>query len=237
MDLSSDPHNYFLIWDNSPVVINTDLKACLFLETKNIEFHHTPENKKLSEIYNYAIDTYIDIEIIVLFDQDSMIRRKDYNKYINSIVQENIDIGIFLPKIWCRDILVSPARCFLFRGKSLRKYLSGVIRDKYFMAISSGMLFRRRAIIKANIRFNENLALYGIDTCFCIDYRKHDPKYYLMDVNISHDLSHMTTNNLELINRKRRLNVEAMSIIYKSNKLVLFIIKIYYYFIKYIKKS
>lgn len=193
--------NFFVVWDNSPESGTSDSDLKQFLQTENVEYVHSPENTPLSKVYNYCLDAYSDFDFLLIFDQDSRIIRTDFDSYLDRTVSENPNIHIFLPHIYSNGKLYSPGKFWVFKGWHYKTLSVGIHQDKLYTAIMSGTCVRVNFLMQNNIRFNENLSLYGIDTCFFSDVRKIDSKFYVLDEKLEHDLSEF---KLIEIDKKKR---------------------------------
>ena len=181
-------HNKFIIWDNSPTAINTVDDCRLLAGTENIDFYHTPDNLSLSKIYNFVVKNH-EADLYCIFDQDSEITRSDYDLYLDEMIYQNPNINVFLPQIYSNESLYSPGRFWIFKGSHYIDIKPGIHEDKKYTAITSGMCIRKKVFFEKNIWFNEDLQLYGIDTCFFNTYRKVDKKFFVLDMVMNHDLS------------------------------------------------
>ena len=188
-NFGKNKNNFFVIWDNSPSSETSGADIGRFLNTENVEYIHTPENTALSKIYNTSLEKYSDFDFFLIFDQDSKIIRSDYDSYLEKIILENPELNIFLPQIYSKNKLYSPGRFWVFKGWHYKNLLAGIHKDKFYTAIMSGTCVRIDFLKKHNIRFNENLSLYGIDTCFFSDVRKIDKHFYVLEERLEHDLS------------------------------------------------
>ena len=90
----------------------------------------------------------------------------------------------------------------------------------------SGTCARIDFLKKHNIRFNENLSLYGIDTCLFTDIRKIDRNFYVLEERLEHDLSEKELNEAE---KKKRsyLYLEAYKETARKNHFYIFFISLY----------
>lgn len=188
-DFGKNKNNFFIVWDNSPSSETSVADIGRFLNTKNIDYIHTPENTALSKIYNTCLEKYSDFDFFLIFDQDSKIMRPDYDSYLEKTILENPEINIFLPQIYSQGKLYSPGKFWVFKGWHYKNLSVGIHKDKLYTAIMSGTCVRIDFLKKHNIRFNENLSLYGIDTCFFSDVRKIDKHFYVLEERLEHDLS------------------------------------------------
>lgn len=228
--------NVISIWDNSPEKINKTEDSEIFFGTNNVEFNHTPENLSLAKIYNKIINSHSDFDIVQIFDQDSEIIKENYNSYLEKTVVENEDINIFLPKIFSNGKLYSPGKFWIFKGWHYKKINNGLNNDSFYTAITSGVVIRISALKKFNIQFNEELSLYGIDTCFFTDFRKKDNRFFLMNFEFKHDLSE---SHLQKDEKAIQISkyIEAYKIIAKKNIFKLLLINMYQKILQILGKS
>lgn len=214
-DLLCDEANTIYIWDNSPTDINSEFSAQNFFYNERIVFKHTPENVSLAKIYNTVIKEFSSYDAIQIFDQDSYIRKNNYNEYLNKILVNHDEIGIFLPKIYLKDKLYSPG-LFFIKGFHFKDVSIGVNVNRFYTAITSGMIIKNSFLKDNNLCFNEKLQLYCIDTDFFCRCRKVDCRFYVFDVDFVHELSE---ENLSIDEKKRRrkIQIAGTKIIYEHN--------------------
>lgn len=226
LELGKNKDNSFVVWDNSLNKMAGTFELKQFLKSENVEYVHTPENIPLSKIYNACIDKYKGCDLCLIFDQDSKIIRKDFDSYLEKTVISNPEINIFLPQVYSNEKLYSPAKFFIFKGSHYKKLSAGVHKDCFYTAVMSGVCIRTSFLYKNNIRFNEELFLYGIDTCFFCDVRKIDPSFYVLDEKMNHDLSQ---NHLSDEERKVRARtyLEANFIMVKKSFIKTLIVRLY----------
>lgn len=225
-NFGKNKNNFFVVWDNSPSSDTNGAEIERFLYTENVEYIHTPENTALSKIYNTCLEKYSDFDFFLIFDQDSKIMRPDYDSYLEKIILENPEINIFLPQIYSKNKLYSPGRFWVFKGWHYKNLSVGIHKDKFYTAIMSGTCARIDFLKKHNIRFNENLSLYGIDTCLFTDIRKIDRNFYVLEERLEHDLSEKELNEAE---KKKRsyLYLEACKETARKNHFYIFFISLY----------
>lgn len=227
--------NIISIWDNSPEKINKKEDCKIFFGSNNVEFNHTPENLSLAVIYNKIINSHFDFDIVQIFDQDSEIRKENYNSYLEKVVSENLDLNVFLPKIFSNGNLYSPGKFWIFKGWHYKKINDGFNKDSFYTAITSGVVIRINSLKKFNVYFNEELSLYGIDTCFFTDFRKKDNSFYLMDFELEHDLSESTLNR-ETSKKRTKNYLECCKKTARGNLISILLINIYMLFLKILGK-
>lgn len=223
-----------VIWDNSPVrkISPEEIVNCI---TK-FEYRHTPQNIPLSVVYNNVIESSLEYNSIFIFDQDSIVT----NEYFNQIYTAQYlypQINLFIPRIIHGSKVISPAKRFLHKGKYVyRPDISGIIKSRRFIGIMSGMNIRMRLFKNTNIKFDNNLTLYGIDIMFSIDYSKSFKSLYVIDYTLQHDLSMFSEETIEIKNKRLKSHIAASQYIakkisiwtYLSCKIAIFIRKFYY---------
>lgn len=233
LNFGDNKNNFFVVWDNSPENMATLQELKDFLQTENVEYIHTPENTALSKVYNVCLEKYSGFDFFIIFDQDSKIIRKDFDSYLEKTILENPDVNIFLPQIYSNGKLYSPGKFWIFKGFHYKKLPVGVHKDKLYTAIMSGTCVRISFLKENKISFNEELSLYGIDTCFFYDVRKIDSTFYVLNEKLGHDLSESVLKDLE--KKKRTFNyLEACKKTAGKNYFYIFLISLYEIFLKII---
>lgn len=220
----------YYIWDNSPEIQYEKSSLMDTIQSTDKYYIHNSNNISLAIIYNNSIRLFQNYDAIVFWDQDS----NPSPLYFDNLkigISNNPDIDLFLPKIYCDDKLVSPAKLGIVRGKLLKNLNSGLISANGMCAITSGMCIKLSFFKVSGFQFNEELKLYGIDTDFSISYRKLRHFYFLIDIVIKHDLYELSNGRDEVEVRKRFKNkMDAIKITYKNhavNKFILYIYKLY----------
>lgn len=233
--LFENKNNRFIFWDNSPNPNIYDNQNYCKQLGDNILYESHPENTSLALVYNNCISRNLDCDIVCIFDQDSQINKIDYEKYLDDVLNKNPTIPVFLPQIYSNGKLYSPGKFWVFKGWHYKQLSEGIHKDKLYTAIMSGAIVRIDAIKKYKLVFNEELQLYGIDTCFFIDLRQYDCSFYLLKTELIHDLSEKTLNKNEY---KKRINIylNCNRIIARDNGFYLFIIFLYKIFLRIFKK-
>ncbi len=235
LNFGNNKNNFFVVWDNSPESEATIQQLKNFLHTENIEYVHTPKNIALSKIYNICLEKYLDFDFLLIFDQDSKIRRSDFDSYLEKTISENPNINIFLPQIYSESKLYSPGRFWIFKGSHYKNLSVGIHKDKLYTAIMSGTCAKITFLKSNKIRFNEQLSLYGIDTCFFSDVRKIDSRFYVLDEKFGHDLSesHLTSEEKK---KRMRVYLEFIFVLNKGNVLKTLIVCMYKLYLKLTRK-
>lgn len=224
-------NNFFVVWDNSPESETKIQEVKVFLNTENAEYIHTTENIALSKVYNTCLEKYSDFDFLIIFDQDSKITRTDFDSYLEKTISENPDVNIFLPQVYSKEKLYSPGRFWIFNGSHYKSLSAGIHKDKLYTAIMSGTCVRINFLEENKIIFNEELSLYGIDTCFFSDVRKIDSRFYVLDERLGHDLSE---NHLMKEDKKKHtsLYLKGTFIMNKKNPFKTLLICLYGLYLK-----
>jgi hypothetical protein len=204
------------IWDNSTLRLKQDSIDFLKNDFSKLVYKHTPENQPLSKIYNSVVNT-LDSEhsYLMLCDDDSVIPESFFEILINRI-NLNPTVNLFLPKIYSKSILVSPAKDYLIRTKFIKDLQPGILLSGSTTAINSGMVISNRVFMDG-FRYDENLRFYGTDNYFMNQYSINYRHLIVLDVEIFHSLSF---NEVKDINNKIRIFREikrANKIIYENH--------------------
>ncbi|GIZ07431.1 hypothetical protein [Flavobacterium sp. UMI-01] len=206
------------IWDNSPESLNEESLVYLSSNFRNFIYNHTPENVPLSKIYNNVISSLTcENCFLMLCDDDSNIPVNFFGILENQI-RLHPSINLFLPQIYSDTVLVSPAKDYFVFTKYIKNLNSGLLKSKYTTAINSGMVISNR-VFKAGFKYNESLKFYGTDNYFMLEYARLYPQLNVLDVNIIHNLSYNTSDDVENKIRIFKEIRKANKIIYKKYKL------------------
>lgn len=231
LNLGRNKNNFFVVWDNSPESGAALSELQKFLHTENVEYVHAPENIALSKVYNTCLEKYFGFDFFIIFDQDSKINRTDFDSYLDKTVSENPDVNIFLPQIYSSGKLYSPGKYWVFKGAHYKNLSVGIHKDKLYTAIMSGTCARISFLKENKIRFNEELSLYGIDTCFFSDVRKIDSRFYVLDEKLRHDLSESHLSSEEK-KKHTRLYLEGTFVMNKKSFAKTAIVHLYKTYLK-----
>lgn len=224
-----------IIWDNSHELMSPN-GSLTFLRhyVDNVIHRHTPQNFPLSTIYNIVIEEYLDKEdFLLLLDHDSSLSSGFISSMMDAIAN-NPSINLFIPKVWCRNVLISPALDFIIRTKYIKRHITGVVRSSHLTAINSGMVISSRHLKK--FRYDERLTFYGTDNFFMKKYRKFNDTLFVVNTRIDHDLSFFSTEDIE-----RKLNIfldiKKSNLIVNSDNFVCYVLAFINNIISSIKMS
>lgn len=172
-----------LLWDNGPV-------ACGMLPEGGrlaMEYVHTPENLPLSVIYNRVLSGLPANGVLAIFDQDSNPDAGYFDAMELALATDNA-CDLFLPLVRSSSsgVLVSPGSLRWIKGKYWPREKTGIIASKNVTAVASGMVLRASLFAAGDIRFDERLSLYMIDTKFMIDHASVRGHLHV----VSHTLRH-----------------------------------------------
>lgn len=171
----------FIIWNNSPE---------FNFEKDNFEYYEG-ENSTLSIIYNSMAKKYLKSEndFLMISDDDTDYTNFDFEKLFDITTTNKNKTGIFVPQLHVNDILVSPGKRFLFKGKYIQSIDDGLIKSKNILGMNSGLIITYQCIKKMPFLFDERLNFYGTDTDFFIRYENYFDFLYVLPLKIQHDLS------------------------------------------------
>lgn len=189
------------VWDNSNdiEIINFNKKYC---KEQCIYHHFSGSNEFLSVVYNNFLLKY-KYDFLLIFDDDSKVSYE----YINAVIDstECADFHVAVPRIISQEgTFYSPAKFGLVKGKHLNSISPGFYSD--LVSISSGIVIDCKKIISKQVKFDENLNLYGVDTDFFLSLIRKGIAIYVLPVWLEHDLS-IFNRETNLIKRKRLLNL------------------------------
>lgn len=174
-----------VVWDNSPTPCPEAEVSQLSAVFDKFQYISTPENVWLSKIYNRVLhsNTY---DYVLLLDQDSELPDYYFDK-LSAAISAFPHISLFLPIVMNNKKLVSPGSFVYFKGKHWKRIKTGLISSKNVLAITSGMVISIKVILNHQMKFDERLNLYGIDTSFMLSFSKFEKQLYVLRVKFDHD--------------------------------------------------
>jgi GT2 family glycosyltransferase len=174
-----------VVWDNSPEPCPEQEVAELSAAFDQFQYISTPENVWLSKLYNQVLrsNTY---DYALLLDQDSEFPDYYFDK-LNAAVLGFPQISLFLPIVINNRKVVSPGSFVYFKGKHWKKIQTGPIPSKNVLAITSGMVISVKVFLAHQMKFDERLNLYGIDTSFMLRFSKFEKQLYVLRIRFDHD--------------------------------------------------
>ncbi len=166
-----------VVVDNSETP-NTNKAIC---NERGLEYISMGGNKGLSKAYNSAIDTLKDIDIVVLFDDDTEVT-SNYFSELAKTANDHPEVDIFAPIIKGQDgVIYSPNEFNFLRNHFISSPDQEISQD-LFNAIASCLAIRMRVF--ENYRFNEKLFVDQVDQYFFCEQRKLDRKFAKLNVEI-----------------------------------------------------
>lgn len=175
-----------LIWDNSPWSMwDENLGAQLGSKFGRVSYHHTPDNTPLSKLYNTAIREN-DEQLIILLDQDSELS-ETYLSSAHTAADQHPSIFLFAPQVYANGDVMSPGCFNSYKGWQPDVLKAGVQPTARRTVVTSGLVIRRRLFSMHDIKFNEALWLYAIDTDFFLKFRDLEADFCILDEKIDHE--------------------------------------------------
>lgn len=218
-----------IIWDNS-ASSQTVPEVC-HNAFANVIYHHTPNNKPLSYIYNYVIERYSEHDFLILLDQDSQFN-ETYVEEMIAATKRHSNIHLFLPIVKSGSTIVSPGNYFLIKGSHWRKERYGMVDSKNLVAINSGMIIRFDYLRNTFNGYDERLNFYGVDIYFMRHFAQQHCQAFVLPCVIQHD-SALLSSNESLEKRIFRFNdrLNAWKILHEDSLLRSVLIRLYSVFV------
>jgi hypothetical protein len=209
-----------IIWDNSIIAPSPESVEKLRKYWVNLEYNHTPMNLPLSQIYNCIIGKINDHstnlsarhKFLLLFDQDSIIDN-DYFNILKNSIKNYENIMLFVPRVICNNIYISPGNLFYFKGFYTRNKLNGLISSRNKTAINSGMAISTNYLKHFYEGYNEKLTFYGIDNYFMIKYSKCQEYLYVIDYNMHHQLAKYSVEDVSMTKWRQTNTINSIKVI------------------------
>ncbi len=214
-----------VIWDNSPLIQEKEQVDFCKSIFKDVEYCHTGENLSLAKVYNKIINKFNkDYNFVNIWDQDSSVTSDYFEEFYN--VYTKTDVSLYVPQVFQGNLLVSPGEFKFCKGVYLKNISSGIVPSSNIIGIGSGLIIDINVFKK--IQFEENLKLYGIDTCFFMDYALKYNKLYVLDYRLKHSMSAFEEEPKEKkVARYMDWRYSMMIIAKRKNKLSQVLIKLY----------
>ena len=207
-----------IIWDNSLVKVDATELDLLKEYLGDIVIVHTPENLPLSKIYNNVINNYIQpADYLILLDHDTLITKEYFTEIIDKVSANNSP-DLLLPRVIVNGKIESPAYQYILFSKRWTRHLSGFYNSRYVTAINSGMVISGR-FLASGFKYDERLLFYGTDTFMMYEYCKFNSKFYLLNVDLKHDLNLLSNPSVGQKAKIFKAIKKANLIVYSSNGL------------------
>ncbi|MFX0567176.1 glycosyltransferase [Kosakonia cowanii] len=232
--INSSPHQYNIIfWDNSPLdhLQNSvaDIKNDFKGSGVSCEYHHTPQNVPLAEIYNALLNKVENSDdYLVLFDQDSTFEPGFFDE-----LHKSIELGkqpeIILPVIYFKNTIISPTKIFFIKGSYFDTKPTGYISHN-ISAINSGMVISLEFIRRTGFRYNSKLRNYCTDDDIMKSARDNFAIIYVMDYSFAHDLTLSTLNsNSDKLRERYNEMIKSKKIVFAKNIATRLFLHFYYF--------
>jgi hypothetical protein len=212
---SSPPH--LMVWDNSPEPCSVAGRLWLERTFASYDYHHSPNNRPLSRIYNDVIDTWIKqrpgyFSHLLLLDQDSILEPA-FLSVATEAVKDHPDVGLFLPLAKSGGHIVSPAHLFYFKGFYWNHPTLGPIRLRFKTAVNSGMIIASHYLLEKFPGYPDTLAFYGTDDWFCEQYAVDEKIACVFESTIQHNVSTFNKEDVEIKLWRHREIVRAARVL------------------------
>lgn len=204
------------IYDNSPTTC-FDYDAVKFPFFK-VDYVHDATNPGISKAYNLCVEKYkVSKKWILLLDQDTELNDNTLSEYLSSVAE--IKSHLYVPKIFDKNNkrLISPSyfrykRGFYMDEKNLKNGVCNFEKDISF--INSGALMSIESFLAVG-GYDENLFDYS-DHEFFERFSVVYNTYFLVNLNVFHNLSSFDTDNS--ISTKNRYRIFCQSAKYYAKK-------------------
>lgn len=214
-----------VIWDNSPTQVSPAMIDQVREKIPNLIYICRPSNEWLSRVYNEVVST-VSFDYIMLLDQDTQLPQDYFNQVADTVIKY-ADQHLFLPQIFNSGKLVSPGSLVFFKGKHWDSPKTGLIKSANTLAITSGMLISDAYLKKYNIKFDERLNLYGIDTKFMLEYAKNEQSLVVLPVQLKHDTVLWSNPSADVMLFRFRNLRKSWSIVFDDRPLSLILSRLY----------
>lgn len=191
------------VWDNSPSPQSAVQLEAFANSFPDSEYVHTPANISLAKIYNEVVGGRKDCQFLVILDQDSTFSYELFEQ-ARKAAAHNLDIDLFLPFVEVDGRIYSPGHHNYIKGAYLTSLIKGRIAAKGVVAVASGTIIRMTYLLTHNPPFDERLKLYGVDTDFMLQYGERKQFVYVLNYNLTHQLS--VVSNEPLASKVWRFN-------------------------------
>lgn len=207
-DLSINFCNKLLyVWDNSPDPLSDGEITFLHNRFENLKYFNSTDNKSLSAVYNNIIKE-VDFDKVFIFDQDSTLD-EEYFILMDSETINYENIGLFIPYVKSKKRIVSPLFYKVINFDHSENMKIGKTIAKNRTAFASGMCIKEWVFKRNNNWFDENLAFYGIDYKFVLDYGDSNLNMYVINYELAHSLSFNEDESKEVKIKRFTSNIYA----------------------------
>ncbi len=163
------------------------------------------QNEMLATAYNYALKEALDKEIqwILLLDQDTYLTKEYFIQLNETLTKLNLEnVAAIIPRLKYKKISLSPEAYSSILGPwgYRKKIQKGLIKNKTIVALNSTSLLSTKSL-QTIAGFPLDFPLDMLDFCVYFKLSKENFSFYLLDVDIEHNLSVFDLNNQISIER------------------------------------
>ncbi|MDR8363977.1 glycosyltransferase [Pseudomonas sp. JL3] len=198
-----------------------------------VNYYHSGENKKLSIVYNELIKDNCECDYYIILDDDSVI---DSSYLLSLLPFFESDVKVAIPLIKHNGDLISPGRVSGVRGHALKEsdVDIGVVKSSNLVAMMSGTVLSKSIV--EELRFDERLSFYGVDTKFFLSYSRIYDVIFILNTILEHE-SALRDNLSDFSSLKRRLTNLILSKVYVFDDVKFHRIKISLYVLAFVSKK
>lgn len=171
----------------------------------NISYFHDPNNPGVSKAYNFAGKTAnkLSKKWLFILDQDTFLP-PDILTCIQVGLNDFPNFPVYAPKLYNRDLLLSPCKYYLYKGSNLTNISSGIHKMKYKNVLNSGLLVDLNAF-NAVGGYDESVQLYFSDFAFFDKLKKVYKTFIVLNCSIDHQLSSIDYSDLKFALKRFQL--------------------------------
>jgi hypothetical protein len=198
----------------------------------DVNYYHTGENKMLSTVYKELIEDNRECDYYIILDDDSVID-DSYLLSLAPFFESKLKVAI--PLIKHNGDLISPGRVSGVRGYALKEssVRVGAIKSTNLVAMMSGTVLSKSIV--EELRFDERLSFYGVDTKFFLSYSRLYDVIFILNTTLEHESA--LRENLSNFNAlQRRLTNLILSKVYVFDDVKYHRIKISFYVVVFVAK-
>lgn len=182
------------LWDNSPSAERKLLADELIQQWSEHGvqgcYVECVQNASLASVYENAIAQAARTAsgTLLLLDQDSELDASFVQRLKTAMLRHGRD-SFFVPYVYARDRLISPARMFLWFGWLVSPAAPGVVRSRNVSCINSGATIPARRLVENSFRYPAGLRNYGTDVFIFRFAQAARIPIVQFDGHITHDLT------------------------------------------------
>jgi GT2 family glycosyltransferase len=198
----------------------------------HVNYYHSGENKKLSTVYNALIKDNRNCDYYIVLDDDSVID-ESYLLSLTPFFESKLKVAI--PIIKHNGDLISPGRVSGVRGYALKDSNVGIgaVKSSNLVAMMSGTVLSKSIVDE--LKFDERLSFYGVDTKFFLSYSRLYDVIFILDTTLEHE-SALRENLSDFSALERRLTNLILSKVYVFDDVKHHRVKISLYVVAFVAK-